>query len=324
MSSSYIDDNDTEVKAPRNNITVAYAYGGKYLTKIVYPGGEKAYDHAYHHKFFNKTVESLTDIVPLVKRLLYEPHCCFIRGVCIDDTIPKQRRLKDETIIEQPQNWFALDIDGFGECSGNLRNDAKSVLLALGLHGCEAIAVPSAGYLRKPGIRIRLFLWNNVRVTCGSLKKHFSSAGNIVDLALFDYLQPIYVARPVFQGCDDPCAEHFAWITGNPFTEIKEQYVSVIGRREELYTKKQAERFFDSFLQKLFEKDDVNDGERHRWLFGVSVACGKWIYQGLLDEEETIETLYLATAIWKGDRRKDLKTIQDGIQRGKRTMERDQ
>jgi hypothetical protein len=88
-------------------------------------------------------------------------------------------------------------------------------------------------------------------------------------------------------------------------------------RPEEQYTRKQAERFFDSFLRDVFniEKD------RHNWLYNKTIALGKWIWQDLLDEDTVVEELYLATAVWSGNRKKDMQTIQDGIRDGKREME---
>jgi len=306
-----------------NNVTIALAYN-KLLTKTIYPGGEKAYDNAYYYKFFNRNVHSLGDLLELAKVLLARPNCCLIRGVCKDDSVSKQRRLyhgDDATIIEQPQNWFALDIDGYGNSSGCLKDDTRSVLLALGLNDTEAFAIPSAGYLRKPGIRIRLFLWNSNKVTCASLKKHFTPLKHVVDLALFHPIQPIYTARPIFISSTDPCKELIAWVSGEKqFTMIKETNAPG-ARREELYTKKQAQRFFNSMLR---ESVGIEDGRRHLWLIGTSTSLGKWIYQELLDEEDVIEELYLATRAWGGNKQKDMQTILDGIKNGKLKMEEEQ
>jgi len=307
--------------ATRNNITIAVALNGRRLTKIAYPDPSQdvQYDQAKYYKFFNRDVYCLSDILEYVKVLLYKSDCCLIRGVCKDDTISKQRRLfhgEDATVIEQPQNWYALDIDNYGECSGDLKRDAKAALLALGLCGVEAFAIPSSGYLRKPGIRIRLFLWNSVRVSCGSLKKHFNS---VVDLALFHPIQPIYIARPIFKGMNDPCKEYVAWIPGNQHSNIVETYTPGLlqDRKEELWTKKQANNFLNAILREVFDIDK----DRHNWLYNRSILLGKCIEQNVLDEDEAVEELYMATSVWGGNRKKDMQTIVDGIRKGKLKME---
>lgn len=316
-------DRSTNNYASQNNITVALALRGKRLTKIVYPNPDHDvdYDHAYHYKFFNRDVYCLSDIFELVKYLLGRPQCCVLRGVCKDDTLPIQRRLKDETIIEQPQNWYALDVDKYGNSSGNLREDTKKVLLALNMPDVEAFAIPSSGYLRKPGIRIRLFLWNSVKINCATLKKHFEKSG-VVDLALFSSIQPIYIARPIFRGFTDPCKILWTWISGEKqFTEIPPLYTNYDNRREERYTTRQAQGKFNKLLREMY---DIKEGDRHNWLIYTAISLGKWIYQGALIEEDVVEELYLATAIWRGNRKKDMDTIVDGIQRGKRKIQEEE
>ncbi|HEY1871872.1 MAG TPA: hypothetical protein VGG71_12490, partial [Chitinophagaceae bacterium] len=257
--------------------------------------------------------------------LLHKPDCCLLRGIAKDDTISRQRRLfhsngpVEPTIIEQDQNWFALDIDGYGVSSGDLKLDTNAVLLALDLAGVEAFAIPSAGYLRKPGIRIRLFLWNHVKVNCVSLKKHFERYKSVVDLALFHPIQPIYTARPVFSGCIDPCVGRlWTWITGDRmYAEVRKVYTSYDNKPENWLTKKQAEGELNKVLRGVFDVDS----NRHNWLIWKATDLGKFIWQGTLIEEDVIEELYMATAIWRGNRRKDMQTILDGIKDGKLKME---
>lgn len=318
----YTDDEEksSSFYASANNVTIARALSGKLLTKTIYANSEKAYDNAFHYQFFNRNVYCLSDLLELVRVLLAKPQCCIIRGVCKDDTLNKQRRVfhgDEATIIEQSQNWYALDVDEFGESSGNLKEDAKRVLLALNMPDVEAFAIPSSGYLRKPGIRIRLFLWNNSKVSCLTLKKYFDKIG-VVDTALFHPIQPIYIARPIFSSGSDPCNTLVAWMSGNQHSEIHETFSPGAGRKEELYTRKQAERYFSSFLQEVF---DIRELHRHKWLINKAIALGKWIWQDLLVEEDVIDELYLATAVWHGNRKRDMETILDGIKRGKQKME---
>jgi hypothetical protein len=311
-----------------NNITVAKSYSPKLiLCKTVYPSSEVAYDNVKYYTFFNRSVAHLQELFELVKYLLARPQCCVIRGVAKDDSKPRQRRLlyddratgEPATVIEQNQNWYALDIDGYGNSSGDLREDTLGVLLALGLSNVEAFAIPSAGYLRKPGIHIRLFLWNSVKVSCLALKKHFSGAKGIVDTALFGPVQPIYTSRPRFIGCNDPCSKLWTWIAGeSQFTEIPPDY-SKSGGSEKRYTIKQAEAFLQATVRKM---ENIEVKTRHNWLLREAILYGQLCSQGLLDDDETKEVLYTAAYYhWHGDRRKDMETIVDGMKRGYQQME---
>jgi len=307
----------------RNIVTIARALNGKKLNKTIYKNGHSIpYDNAFYYKFFNKEIECLDDLCQLVSFLLGRPQSCLIRGIAKDDSINKQRRLfyddkktgDPATIIEQEQNWYALDIDGYGQSTGNLKLDTKNVLLALGLDNVQAFSIPSASYMIKEGIRIRLFLWNSMKVSCLTLKKYFDK---IVDPALFHPIQPIYVARPTFVGMNDPCKERIAWIPGEQiYTEIKQIDYYNDGQ-EKLYTKTQARNFYNKFLREVFNVDS----NRHNWLYRHAKALGKWIEQEILDEDDVIDELYMATAVWQGDRKKDMQTILDGIRDGKRAME---
>jgi hypothetical protein len=314
-----------------NNVTVARALGGKRLNKTIYASGRIVpYDNAYKYKFFNIQIESLEELCQLVQLLLARPYSCIIRGTCIDeDKVPQRRLLNDDpvtkdpaTIIEQEQNWFALDVDGYGTFTGDLRRDTQSVLLALGLDGVECFAIPSASYTIKPGIHIRLFFWNDEKVSCLSLKKHFEQHKDIVDLALFNPIQPIFIARPTFVGLDDPCKKQIVWLTGQEITTSIADTVPVNNDRrdERRYTKKQAEIFFKAILNEL---PDVPSGDRHRWLVRKTIGIGKWIWQELLDEDDVIERLMgNCTYFWRGDSKRDLSSINGAIKLGKLAMER--
>lgn len=310
----------------RNIVTVARALDGKRLNKTIYADGHsRPYDNAYSYRYFSIYADDLLDLCNLVNLLLHRPQSCLIRGVAKDDSITRQRRLlyydkktnSEPTIIEQPQNWFALDIDGFGRATGNIKDDARVVLLALGLGDTQCFAIPSASYMIKDGIRIRLFLWNNVRITCLSLKKYFT---RIVDPALFHPIQPIYTARPTFVGRNDPCeGKLVAWIPGDRvYTDIPIEHVRSAGKAEERYTKKQAEAFFKRKAMNLW---DVPSGERHKELYAACIFFGKLIGQELLDENDVVEFLMMGCAhYWQGDAERDHKTILDGLKRGNEAM----
>jgi hypothetical protein len=305
-----------------NNITVCKSYSSRFvLCKTIYPTSEVAYDNVKYYNFFNRPVYHLQDLFELIKYLLARPQCCVIRGTAIDDNAVRQRRLFHDdratgdraTIIEQNQNWFALDIDGYGVSSGDLKDDATRVLLALNLSGVEAFAIPSAGYLRKPGIHIRLFLWNSVKVSCIALKKHFAGAKDVVDTALFGPVQPIYTARPRFIGCSDPCSKWWTWIGGeSQFTDIRHIITDNDSKQE--YHPATFKQAIASKEKVIREMKYVDDGERHKWLYKHTVWIAKYCIAGLLDDD-IIKDEFAAAAMmwWHGNAKNDRNTIEDAF-----------
>jgi hypothetical protein len=101
------------------------------------------------------------------------------------------------------------------------------------------------------------------------------------------------------------------------YAEVRKVYTSYDNKPENWLTKKQAEGELNKVLRGVFDVDS----NRHNWLIWKATDLGKFIWQGTLIEEDVIEELYMATAIWRGNRRKDMQTILDGIKDGKLKME---
>ena len=320
-----------------NIVTVARAIDGKKLNKTIFGDGRPdiPYGHAYKFKFFSEQCDDLQDLYYLVKLLLHRPYSCLIRGIAKDDSIIGQRRAfhNDKTkgpatIIEQIQNWFAIDVDGYDNSSGNLIDDARRVLLALGLVDVEAFVIPSANYLIKTGMRLRMFFWNDQRISTLSLKKYFTRFANVVDTALFHPIQPIYIARPNFIAMTDPCKDIIAWLPGR---QIHTQILDVVSVNrdgsERKYTKKQAEGFlrYPRPVPKNIDPRilwEYRETERHPALHKVAILMGKLIGQELLDEDNVVEELMDKCAYyWRGNAKNDERTIRDGIKTGKLAME---
>lgn len=334
-NSSESDNVFTSERPLHNIVTIAKALQNKHLTKTIFHNGNVIqYDNVKYFSFYNYEITDLQDLFGLVKYLLHRPRCCILRGIAKDDSIKMQRRLyngNDATIIEQGSNWFALDIDGFDKSSGNLRKDTLKVLKACNLRDVECFSIPSSSYMIKDEIRIRLFFWNDYKISCLGLKKHFQAMGlsKIIDLALFHPIQPIYVARPNFVGLNDPCDSAnalFCWITGKSQTTSIYSMNDLGGvapgggnRLEELkYTVAQAKRFKHKTLSELA---NVGSGQRHTALFRAAIFLAKLCAQNLLDEDETKEELETtAFMFWRGNMSNDRKTINDGFLRGYQAM----
>jgi len=296
------------------------------LNKTIYADGRQIpYDHAYHFNYYTKEIFHLGDLADIVKILLGRADMCLLRGIAKDDTKQKQRRalyddpVKGEaTIIEQSANWFALDVDASIDSSGDIVSDSRLIRHKLGLDDIECFAIPSANYRLKHGIRLRMFFWNSIKLFSNDLKKHFKFATGLIDPAMFNPIQPVYIARPNFIGLVEPCNKLFAWLTGDKgccsIESITQHYAPGEKRPEMKYTKKQAEAFVEKNLNEL---ENVSFGVRHSELFRVAVFFGKLSAQGLVDEDEVKERLCLnAYRYWSGDRRKDQQTVNDGFKRG--------
>jgi hypothetical protein len=313
--------------ASDNIVTVARALEGKLLNKTIRKDGTTvAYKNAFKFKFTNLSASNLQDLCGIVKPILYQPYRCLIRGIAKDDSIHSQQRLfkgDDATIIEQKLNWYALDIDNWAETTGNIRDDATQVLLALGLHNTECFAIPSASYSIKPGICLRLFLWNNEPISCRTLKRYFANHSKVVDLALFHPIQPIFIARPTFEPpLRDPCEQVLVWISGKTqTTSIAEsnEYFGSKGRAEELWTKQQAQKHYNAAMKQLA---DAPSGDRHNHLYRISIWLAKLCYQGHFDPDETKDDIEGVTLMWSGNNnKKDVATIADAFRDGYNAME---
>lgn len=309
--------------ASTNFVVVAQAASPNLvLTKRNFANGnQKQYDNVKHFNFFQVEVLDLNDLYSLSLRMLSKPRCCFIRALIKDPNNCKNvvRKCKDDeaTLVIQSQNWFAIDVDWNVNSNDDLESDLNDVLLALGgdFAKADCFAVASASYMFKPGIRMRVFFWADEPCSNQDLKRLFANNKAGVDLALFNPIQPIYTASPI--GVDN-VKQRIVWCSGSQPCVHVPAYGYEHGEENE-YTKPQAERFLNSVCIKI---GLIPSGHRHNELFGYSIFLGKLIGQMLLDEEETAQAAFEACEHWEGrrDQDKDMKTIRDGIERGKKAV----
>lgn len=318
-------------KVNANIVTIAQtAKPDQILTKRNYTDHQKSYDQVKFFNLFEYEIWNLWDLYRLSKRMLDKPRCCFLRARIKDPDIRRNVVRKylgpDATLIVPKQNWFALDIDGLGHCTGDLYIDTQSVLRALPFEflGVECFSVASSSYGIKPDIRMRVFFWNHEPIDGADLKRTMHGNMAKADLAIFNPIQPIYTAAPIFIGRTDPVKERMIWIT--PYeqsytcTNIQAIHERPQDRSEDRYTKDQA---IAIVRKKSLEVGLIPEGERHDKLLDVSRLFGKLIWQQVIEEDYVVTMLETACDTWDGkrDRKKDSKTIYDGIQRGKQAME---
>jgi len=328
MSDHTYDNN--EPVATENFVTVAQtASPNLVLTKRNYSNGiQKPYDQAKYFNFYEVQIWNLYDLYLLSKRMLSKSRCCFIRARIKDSNKVKRvtRTYKDQdaTLILQNQNWFALDIDGFARSSGDLISDAKSVILALPscFASVQCFVVASSSYGIKSDIRMRMFFWSDEPCSHLDLKRLLHGNSANADLAIFNPIQPIYTAAPIFHGMIDPIRQRIAWLPQYALTvSFNVDSTNHHGAPELVYTKQTAERMRH---RKLVEIGFLTSGARHNGVIRECIFFGQLIEQGVLEESETIELIWEAMSNWYGHRntKKDMETILWAIERGKLNMGR--
>jgi hypothetical protein len=310
-----------------NHVTIAQACRGVLAKRFLRDGSVTTYDLVKHYNFFEQEVDSLRSLYTLCMYLVDRQRCCIIRARVKDLTKKRHvRRLcngEDATLILSKFNWFAIDIDNFPGYTGDLLIDSKTVLMELpvAFRGCEYFAMASASYGIKQ-ISIRMFFWSDNPVSNTDLKKMFK--GTCVDVAIFNPIQLIYTARPIFDvGMIDPIENRIAW--NEPMSPKKLVIPSYAdnqkGDPEKWYTKQQAIVMIEKAYLKI---EDITPGRRHDELRDQCYFLGKLVGQGHFDKDEVIERAFAACDEWTGSRNtaKDMETIKYGIARGIESMDR--
>jgi hypothetical protein len=307
-------------------------FGWPLMTKRMFPNLADTITYG-QAKWVNLTAvhcEDLRSLWRIVQHAMGSPHACLLRSVPIDANRTKnvRRLIRPDgnylpTLVEHPQHWFPIDVDNFGVATGNVEEDARTVLLALPsvFHDIECITLASSSYLvnpDKPGINLRMFFWNDKQITAYDLKQYFSGYKHVVDTALFHPIQPIYIAPPIFVGRDNPVADRLVWIGGNQSlsvaTNITHTDVGYIDGDETWFDKKQALAFLPGIFSRVANERTT---ERHKTLFKEATFCGTPIAQGHFPREELQDLLETACSCWDmRNPKKDSITIRDGIDRG--------
>lgn len=164
-------------------------------------------------------------LVSALSALLDEPTTLGVRGTLkagIDTTsrIVRQSNGPDATIEDVPRHVLHLDIDNVDEshldivnCPEEARQYVRGLIAkaAPELEGaaCWMSWSSSAGVFDRTRVKVHIWYWLAEPYTCAQLKvwgKQVNARAGfkLVDLALFQSVQPNYTARPLFKGMDDP------------------------------------------------------------------------------------------------------------------------
>jgi hypothetical protein len=164
-----------------------------------------------------------------------------------------------------------------------------------------------------------MFFWSRLPVSNIDLKRLLSGYETIADPAIFNPIQPIYTAKPIFNNLIDPIAERIKMITPagifSQSVEIVPENQHYAGADERWYTKRKAVAFADKCYEKIAA---LSFGDRHNGLVTEGYLLGKLIGQNHFEREEVIQNACDACDFWTGkrDAKKDRDTLTWAIDRG--------
>lgn len=165
------------------------------------------------------------EMVDRLNRGLDEPPALAVRGapkagIDISRPIARKSNGPDATIEDVPQHFLHVDIDCIDEPHLDVVNRPDEARQhALGViakfapeligAACWMSWSSSAGVHDKTRVKLHVWYWLAQPYTCAQLKlwgKQVNARAGfkLVDLALFQSVQPNYIARPLFEGMDDP------------------------------------------------------------------------------------------------------------------------
>jgi hypothetical protein len=191
-------------------------------------------------KYIDATTVPLYGLDALARWLalaVREPHICAVRGSLIDDDSAKHiRRLVADkpnepdgkaTFRDVAKRWLALDLDGLDLPSGvdprDLASCARSVMPRLpdAFRKARCVIQATSGHGIKPGCRLHLWFWLDRPITTREAKRWMQLEKAPVDLGLFNPVQPIYTATPVWlDGRQDHLPARLAMLEGAPAVAV--------------------------------------------------------------------------------------------------------
>jgi hypothetical protein len=198
--------------------------------------GNDKHPYPTNVKRFWAQIEHVSNIHDLSKLLTHleqdEPNACIIRGSLIDGVdlnrpiLRRLRRKEDEDLNSSPivdlaQPWIMVDVDKLPLPDGMdlIANTEQAIVFTIAqlpaeLHKCSCHwqLSNSAGTADTNSISIHLYFWLSQPVANDILKSRWALPHNsvfgvkLIDAALFNAAQIHYVAKPIFEGREDPFA----------------------------------------------------------------------------------------------------------------------
>lgn len=213
-----------QVEPALDRLTVLRCMQGRRAAKLVYAGEAgpivDGYDAGARFEVHELDVASLEELAARLDAVSLDHRAFVIRGEPLPgiDRTRARRLLYDKveddvtvtpaTFRDVPRRWLMLDFDGldapalFNPLDGEVVGHWLRAKLPPAFAGCSFWwqMTGSAGF--KPGVRCRLAFWLDRPVSEAEATRWLSSAP--VDRSIFRAVQPIYIARPIFNGVADP------------------------------------------------------------------------------------------------------------------------
>ena len=210
-------------------LTVLHSPYLRLAKRLRQDGGADAYDTAKTLNAHTVSAADLAAVLALLRGLLPRPNCCVIRGALVDGNTacgirrllhPDHKTGEQPTFRDVPRQWLALDLDGVPMPDGLDFRDlagcgaAALAVLPAAFHGAACIVQASAQHGRKPGLRLRLWVWLS-RPTWGAELGQWLKAYPC-DRSVFSAVQPVYTAAPVLApGVMDPGPDRLLLLPGH-------------------------------------------------------------------------------------------------------------
>jgi hypothetical protein len=227
-------------EAAEDFITILETLDGKPLCKVHRPDGVTDFADAYEFKMAQSPVSDLADLAMILGGMA--PNECAVHGGIVPGTNKNRARRisKDKpgngllqeidraTLEVVPHRWLALDVDKIEPVDAAGRFDyvadperaVRCILDKLPAPfesaACFWQLTSGAGF--KPTIRMRLWFWMSHPLPVYAVKSWMQAVGAPVDTMLYNPVQPIYRAAPMFDGVDDPVKTRSGMVSGGLVT----------------------------------------------------------------------------------------------------------
>lgn len=228
------------------DVTILRAEGRR-LTKLITVADIVGYDRASAFEVEAVRIECVEDLADLLAELAGRPDSCVVRGALKPEFADRPRVLRrsrdrpgvDARFAEAPRSWAMVDLDDLPCPPGVDPTDPLMVGGALRRHlpepfqvaQCVAQLSSQAGI--EDGLRCHLWFVLDRPLVRAELVRWLKGIDG-VDLQVFVVVQPHYVAAPIFEDVDDPCAERLALLPGYAEVQVPElpDYVAAFAPAE--------------------------------------------------------------------------------------------